>query len=443
MKISEIVKATGGTLLFGDESFIVTGFCQDTRKINQGDMYIPLIGDVFDGHDFIDNAFENGASSIITSRVVECPNKNVILVDDTLVALQDMARYIRENRDIKVIGITGSVGKTSTKDMIESVVSQKFSVLKTLGNYNNAIGLPLTMLRHQDQEVMILEMGMNSLGEIDLLCDIAKPDIAVITNIGTAHIGELGGKDNIFKAKMEITSYLNRDSLLVLNGDDDYLKKVDNDLYNVCKVGFDIENDLFVENVVLNEDNSVCILKDKTINIPVPGKHFVLNALFAIAVGDYLGIELDCSICGIEQFKLTAGRNDIFKIHGITCIDGTYNASEDSMKSTIDILSNYKSRKIAVLADMLELGEYSQDIHKNIGIYVAGSSVDVLYCVGNDAKFIYEGAKQSGMEKVLYFRDNSDLVICLKKELMNGDVVMLKGSNGMKLSSVISALKEI
>ena len=204
MLIKEIIEATQGQLLSGNLNDDVKGFTQDTRKINEGDMYIPLIGEKADGHDYIEQAFFKGASSIITSQPVDYPDKNVILVKDTLQAMSDMAAYLREHRPVKVVAITGSVGKTSTKDMIYSVVSTKYKTLKTLGNYNNHIGLPLTILRHQDEEVMILEMGMNHLEEIHHLTMIAKPDIAAITNVGTAHIGELGSRENILKAKIEI-----------------------------------------------------------------------------------------------------------------------------------------------------------------------------------------------------------------------------------------------
>ena len=202
MLIREIIEATGGTLLSGNINDDIHGFTQDTRQIHEGDMYIPLVGEKNDGHQFIKQAFEAGTSSVITSQPIDYPDKNVILVKDTLQALTDMAAYLRKHRAVKVVGITGSVGKTSTKDMIYAVVSMQYKTLKTLGNYNNHIGLPLTVLRHQDEEVMVLEMGMNHLGEIRHLTHIARPDIAVITNVGTAHIGELGSRDNILKAKM-------------------------------------------------------------------------------------------------------------------------------------------------------------------------------------------------------------------------------------------------
>ena len=208
MLIKEIVGATGGTLLSGNMNDDVRGFTQDTRQIHQGDMYIPLVGEKNDGHQFIKQAFEAGASAVMTAHPIEDDTHNVILVKDTLQALTDMAAYLREHRDVKVVGITGSVGKTSTKDMIYAVVSTQYKTLKTLGNYNNHIGLPLTILRYQNEDVMVLEMGMNHLGEIHHLTHIAKPDIACITNVGTAHIGELGSRENILKAKMEIVDGL-------------------------------------------------------------------------------------------------------------------------------------------------------------------------------------------------------------------------------------------
>ncbi len=226
MLLEEIIKATNGKLLSGNPSDKIEGYSKDSRTCSKGMLYIPIKGENFDGHDFIEDAFKNGASTIITAKEVHYPEKNVVLVEDTLKALGDMARYYRNKSNAKVVGITGSVGKTSTKDMIYSVISTKFKTLKTEKNYNNHIGLPLTILNWHDEEVMVLEMGMNHLNEIDYLTNIAKPDIAVITNVGTAHIGELGSIENILKAKLEITHGLKQNGFLILNKDSDPLKNV-------------------------------------------------------------------------------------------------------------------------------------------------------------------------------------------------------------------------
>ncbi|WRK52687.1 UDP-N-acetylmuramoyl-tripeptide--D-alanyl-D-alanine ligase [Coprobacillaceae bacterium CR2/5/TPMF4] len=256
MKVKEILAATDGKLLSGDSELEITGFSQDSRKVSNGMMYIPIIGERFDGHDFIQSAFDNGASAIITDRVIDDNKHTVILVKDTLKALQDMAHYLRNHRDVIVVGITGSVGKTSTRDMVYSVIKQQYRTLKTEGNYNNNIGLPLTILRLQDEQVMVLEMGMNHLKEMEELSLIANPDISAITNVGTAHIGELGSRENILKAKLEIIAGMKDGSTLVINNDNDMLSKVQIDRLQLLTVAVDNDGDFKADNVILKDDHS-------------------------------------------------------------------------------------------------------------------------------------------------------------------------------------------
>ncbi len=446
MKVYEIIEATNGILLSGDINLDIRDFTQDSRKVNVGGMYIPIIGERFDGHDFIDSAFDNGASAIISNRDLDYPGKVVIRVKDTLKALQEMASYLRKSSNVKVVGVTGSVGKTSTKDMIYSVVSKKFKTLKTLGNYNNNIGLPLTILRLWDEEVLILEMGMNHLGEISELSKIAVPNISAITNVGTAHIGELGSRNNILKAKLEIIDGMDKDGVLILNNDNDLLCNVVIDELEVIKIGVDKKGHYQAINVILNEENSEFDLvykrEKKHVFVPVQGKHFILNALIAIAIGLRLGIDIDSCIEGVRDFELTKNRMDIIELKdNITLIDGSYNASEDSMKSSLDVLANYKRYRIAVLADMLELGDFSKDLHEMVGKYAASKDIDELICVGPQSKFILEGAKSWDMEKVGYFEDNEELLSYLENNLKSGDIVLFKGSNGMNLKEVVEKLK--
>ena len=445
MLIKEIVLATNGQLLSGNLEDDITGFTQDTRKINQGDMYIPIIGENMDGHIFIEQAFEKGASSIITSQKVDYPDKNVIYVEDTLKALADMARYLREHRNVKVVGITGSVGKTSTKDMIYSVVSTKYKTLKTLGNYNNEIGLPLTILRHSDEDVMVLEMGMNHLGELSHLTSIAKPDIAAITNVGTAHIGELGSRENILKAKMEIVEGLRDEGVLVINDDNDMLHTV-KDPHQTVRIGIE-HGDLKATNVDLRLEDSYFDLdyqgQTYHVHVPVTGKHFVYNALIAIAIGLHLGIDMESCIQGVEHFELTKNRMDMIELKNhIKVIDGTYNASLDSMKSSLDVLAQYKQRKIAVLADMLELGEFEKDMHEAVGEYVVEKGIDYLLCVGKASAYMADKASELGYEAVYHFDNNQDVMDYLDELLEEDDIVLIKGSNGMHLKEVVEHLKE-
>lgn len=444
MFVWEIVEATKGMLVSGNEEYDVKSFSQDSRQVTDG-MYIPLKGEKFDGHDFIESAFDNGATAIITSNNVSYPDKIVIKVNDTLKALQDMASYLRQHRNFKVVAVTGSVGKTSTRDMIYSVVSKKYKTLKTEGNYNNNIGLPLTMLRYQDEKVMILEMGMNHLEEITLLSKIASPDIAVITNVGTAHIGELGSRENILKAKLEIIDGMKQNTPLIINGDNDMLENLSLDSIDVYKVGCHDNNDLQAINIKTSIDQSSFDIKelDTSFIVPVPGEHFITNALIAIGVGKFLQIDVSLIKAGISEFELTKNRMDKVVLgNNIVLIDGTYNASEDSMKSSVDVLSKYSNRKIAILADMLELGEYSKQLHTNVGVYVADKGIDILICVGQESNYIVEGASLHGMKNVYHFDTNQEVIKFICENLQANDTVLLKGSNGMKLKEVVIAIKE-
>ena len=446
MRVSEIVEATGGKLICGNSNQEIVGFSQDSRKVSAGMMYIPIIGERFDGHDFIKNAFENGASAVISDRDIDDSEHIIIKVKDTLKALRDMAHYLRKHRKVKVVGITGSVGKTSTRDMVYSVIKQQYKTLKTEGNYNNAIGLPLTILRLKDEQVMVLEMGMNHLKEMEELSMIACPDISAITNVGTAHIGELGNRENILKAKMEIITGMSDDSMLVINNDNDMLSTVEVERLNLIRVGIDNGVDFKANNVVLSDEGSTFDFEYKgkvySVDVPVPGKHFVMNALIAIAIGLQLDISPEQCIKGVKEFELTRNRMDIVELkNNITLIDGTYNASEDSMKSSIDVLATYKRRKIAVLADMLELGEYEQVFHEEVGDYVAQKHIDVLLTVGQASRHIMLKAKEKGME-AYHFENNQQLKQKFEQMIQKNDVILVKGSHGMHLHEIVEYLKE-
>lgn len=446
MLVKEIVKATNGTLLSGNEEHNIIGFTQDSRKVIKGGMYIPLKGERFDGHDFIAAAFENGAQAIITEKQVSYEGKDIILVDDTLKALGDMARFVRVQSGALVVGITGSVGKTSTKDMIYSVVSQRYKALKTLGNYNNNIGLPLTILHYDGEEAMVIEMGMNHLGEIDYLTKIALPDVACITNVGTAHIGQLGSRDNILKAKMEITHGLKANGPLIVNHDNDKLATVQPDGFTLKTIGIDEPADLQAKNVQLSEDSSDF---DVTYNgevyhvhVPVAGKHFVYNALVAIEAGLALNIDMEKCIHGVETFELTKNRADLIELsEGIKVFDGTYNANLDSMKSSIAVLAQYPGRKIAVLGDMLELGDFSEKLHREVGDSLVENNIDLTLAVGKASEYIIDEVMKNG-GKAAHFDNNADLTAALLDTVSPNDVILVKASNGMHLSEVVTALKE-
>ena len=443
MKVYEIVEATQGILVSGNKDDEINFFSQDSRQMANEGMYIPLKGERFDGHDFIESAFQTGAQAIISEKDVSYEDKIVIKVKDTYQALKDMASYLRSHRPVKVVGVTGSVGKTSTRDMVYSVVKQKYKTLKTEGNYNNEIGLPLTILRYHDEEVLVLEMGMNHLQEMSRLSMIARPDIACITNVGTAHIGELGSRENILKAKLEITDGMKEGATLIINQDNDMLQTVELPHLNIVRVGKSKEASIQASHIVLEETKSSFEVeyqgKKETIEVPVQGEHNVSNALIAIAVGIELNIPLEDIKKGIQEFKLTKNRMDILEKNHKTVIDGTYNASVDSMKSSIDVLANYKKRKVAILADMLELGNYSQQLHEEVGSYVASKGIDVLVCVGKEAKYIYQKAKES-MKDVYYFESNQEVIAHLEELLKEDDVILVKGSHSMNLKEVVEKI---
>lgn len=443
MKVYEIVEATQGILVSGNKDDEINFFSQDSRQMTNGGMYIPLKGERFDGHNFIESAFQTGAQAIISEKDVNYEDKIVIKVKDTYQALKDMASYLRSHRPVKVVGVTGSVGKTSTRDMVYSVVKQKYKTLKTEGNYNNEIGLPLTILRYHDEEVLVLEMGMNHLQEMSRLSMIARPDIACITNIGTAHIGELGSRENILKAKLEITDGMKEGSTLIINQDNDMLQTVELPHLNVVRVGKGKEASIQASHIVLEETKSSFEVeyqgKKEIIEVPVQGEHNISNALIAIAVGIELNISLEDIKKGIQEFKLTKNRMDILEKNHKTVIDGTYNASVDSMKSSIDVLANYKKRKVAILADMLELGDYSQQLHEEVGSYVASKGIDILVCIGKEAKYIYQKAKES-MKDVYYFESNQEVIARLDELLKEDDVILVKGSHSMNLKEVVEKI---
>ena len=443
MKVYEIVEATRGILVSGNKDDEINFFSQDSRQMTNGGMYIPLKGERFDGHNFIESAFQIGAQAIISEKDVNYEDKIVIKVKDTHQALKDMASYLRNHRPVKVVGVTGSVGKTSTRDMVYSVVKQKYKTLKTEGNYNNEIGLPLTILRYHDEEVLVLEMGMNHLQEMSRLSMIARPDIACITNVGTAHIGELGSRENILKAKLEITDGMKEGSTLIINQDNDMLQTVELPHLNVVRVGKGKEASIQASHIVLEETKSSFEVeyqgKKEIIEVPVQGEHNISNALIAIAVGIELNISLEDIKKGIQEFKLTKNRMDILEKNHKTVIDGTYNASVDSMKSSIDVLANYKKRKVAILADMLELGDYSQQLHEEVGSYVASKGIDILVCVGKEAKYIYQKARES-MKDVYYFESNQEVIARLDELLKEDDVILVKGSHSMNLKEVVEKI---
>ena len=446
LKVKDIIRVTNGKLLCGDEETICVNFSKDTRTIQKGDIYIGLKGEKFDGSKFWKQALENGAEGVIIQgqeiskeEMEKYSNKIIIEVENTLEALYEIARYKRSLYDIPVIAITGSVGKTSTKDIIASVVSTQYKTLKTEGNNNNNIGLPLTILKLKDHEAVVIEMGMNHFGEISLLTSIAKPTLSVITNIGTAHIGNLGSRENILKAKLEILEGIEKPKIII-NDDNDLLHKWY--LENKEKVEIHPYSLKNAKDIELKEESSTfktIINNELEITVPVGGEHFVYNALCAIEVGKLLNISDEKIQKGIAEFELTKKRMDIRKLkNGAILINDSYNASYESMKASLEYLSKYPGkRKIAVLGDMFELGEYSTELHEKVGKEVTKNKIDILICSGENSKYIINN---SSMVEKYYLKNNEEILEKLQQILSDGDVVLVKASNGMKFYEICQKL---
>ncbi|MBE7040789.1 MAG: UDP-N-acetylmuramoyl-tripeptide--D-alanyl-D-alanine ligase [Ruminococcaceae bacterium] len=448
ISIQDIILATGGALLSGDPSQTVISVCTDTRKIVPGSLFVPLAGENFDAHKFIPDALTGGCAASLTARKDITAEKPLIYVPDTRRALADLAAYYRKQFAIPVVAITGSVGKTTAKELTSAVLSTKLNVLKTAGNFNNEIGLPLTLFRlEDDHEVAITEMGMSGFGEIDLLAKIAKPDIGIVTNIGMSHIEMLGSQENIYKAKSELFRHISPDGTVILNGDDPILAAHRKEItQKTITVGLSAGCDLTATDIVPKSDSLsfTAVYGDEKVpvNLAFPGEHNVINALLACAAGLCLGISLADAAFGLGAYIPSDRRMQLIDCDGITIINDCYNAAPASMEAGIRVLCSYEGRKIAVLGDIKELGEFSKEAHTGVGTFAGHAGVDALFTLGDHAKWIAEGAKNAGMaeESIFSFDDIDELKKSLGAFIKKGDTVLIKASRAMALERVTEFL---
>lgn len=422
----DVVNVCNAKLLCGDINTVITTFSKDTRTISKGDMYVGITGEQFNGNIFCKDALDLGAigcivDSNIDSSILENYKSKVILqVENSVDALQKLAHYKRSLYDIPVVAITGSVGKTSTKEMIASVLSTKYNVLKTEGNLNNQIGLPLTLLQLKDHTAVVVELGIGFPGEMDKIARTAMPTIAVVTNIGTPHIGDIGSREKILEEKLKVRNYLTPNGKLILNNDNDLLHKYyeENKNDDVLPFGITEYSLLHPRDIVTTTENSSYSITinniDYNITIPTPGKHFIYNSLAAILVGMELGISVEDIIKGIENFKLTKGRMEIHhKKSGTIIINDAYNSSTGAIKAALEYLKEYSTRrKIAVMGDMLDLGEYSKVLHERTAYEAVKNGIDILVCVGPESKYTYEKSLELGFNpnNVFWFESNSEAI---------------------------------
>ncbi len=440
LTVKKILEITKGQLISGEENLEIESFSKDTRTIKKGDCYVGIKGENFDGNRFWNDAKEKGACACLLDsfegELKESVPFTIILVSDTIKAIQALAHYVRIESHAKVVAITGSAGKTSTKDMIASVLKEKYKVLKTPGNLNGQIGLPLNILSYKDEPVWVLEMGMNDFGQLKELSIIASPDVAVITNIGTAHIGILGSRENILKAKLEILEGMNDTGTLILNGDNDLLKTVKTNLKQIT-FGLETTNDFVATDIKMTSENTICKIENHEIKIPVMGEVFVYNALAAYTVGKLFSLTPEEIKQGIESFQMSNNRMNTIKTTKYTIINDTYNANPDSMKSAIKTLATLKGRKVAILGDMLELGEKEIEYHQEIGEFCNGK-IDVLIAIGSLSKNIFD----KFTKEKYYFKTNEEAEKNLNNILKEDDTILIKASHSMKLEEIVTYLQK-
>lgn len=496
LTVKEIAEAAGGVLVLrpGTESDTrVTSAVLDSRKAEEGCVFFATVGERVDGHRFITDVFAKGAALVVTQKKPEQIEAehgarasewgSYLLVEDTLQALKDIAESYRRKLSVKVVGITGSVGKTSTKEFIAGVLAQKYKVLKTEGNFNNEIGVPLTLLRiRPEHEVAVVEMGISDFGEMHRLSRMARPDICVMTNIGQSHLEKLKDRDGILRAKSEIFDFMAQDGEICLNGGDDKLSELtsikghtphffglgENPKEEVSAVRIESKGLWGSDAALVFKDSSFgasgdlalraeagggssgCPDAEIMIHVPLPGVHMVRNAAAAACVGRLLGLTPEEIAAGVSMVAPVSGRDNLIRLERYTLIDDCYNANPASMKAAIDLLSMANTEKIAILGDMFELGENSHRLHAEVGEYAARAGLQALFCVGEEARYMYDAAKKAGgIGEIRYFPTRAALLEELEQAggkfprgiFPVGSTILVKASHGMEFSGVVEMLR--
>lgn len=474
LTIDYIVNKLKATLFAQGEERIVDNVAIDSRKACADSLFFAIKGENNDGHRYLEDVKKNGCRTVVISDINRAKQisandeMNVILVEDTTRALMNLAKeYLADWESLKRVAVTGSVGKTSTKDFLGAVFSSKYKTEKTPGNLNNEYGVPLTIFGLDEAtEVAIIEMGAGSGVGISELADIVKPDVAVITNVWTSHLEVFGSRENLLKEKLGITKYFDGKEKLIVNSSCDLLKLTNlkeyiSDEKQIMTVGTDAEDNYYISEISDKgiygvssklDVNTEHLKKEVELNIPVIGEHNLGNAALAIAAGYELGIEIEESIKAIFNTKFTSGRLEIVKGDNIIIVNDTYNASPESMKAGLNVLKNsVAKRKVAILGDMFELGRDSDNMHKDVGIYAAELDIDVIVAIGENAEFIYKGASEvieksaskALKSEALYFEKKEKAVKELNNYIKRDDLILVKASRGMKLEDVITSIVEL
>ncbi|WP_291635928.1 UDP-N-acetylmuramoyl-tripeptide--D-alanyl-D-alanine ligase [Clostridium sp.] len=454
ISLDEVIEATDGELVVQGQRALYNDVSIDTRAIKDGDIFIAIKGENFNANNFVIEASKKGASICIIDEIKfeksQLNEKTIVVkVADTKKALLSLAKFYINKLNLKVVGITGSTGKTSTKDLVAAVLGSKFKVFKTLGNFNNEIGLPMMIFKlDKSYDVAVLEMGMSNFEEIHNLCEVARPSIAIITNIGMSHLENLKTRENILKAKMEITDFFSSDSVLIVNSDNDLLENINTSNYKLIKTGIDSDAEFKACDLNIYENKITFTLMENgnlinnIIEVNIPGRHNVLNSMLAVACGRELSMSYEEIAEGFKKLEATSMRLDIIKGEVFTIINDCYNASPDSMLAAIDVLCNARGKsKIAVLGTMGELGNGSFDAHKQVGEYAKRKNIDLLISIGEFNEAYKEGFND--INKYRSFETHDEVVSFIEGIIKQNDVVLVKASRFMKSETIVSKLVSI